>query len=118
MKLTKELYNALKAMLARLGADGEINLAASEVVDVMTELEKVDGGAYRPDEWISVEERLPEDAGLLERGYARYLVWEKAYNNHVIGFWYGKDLGWETQIAEDYSEVTHWQPLPDPPKGE
>ena len=53
-------------------------------------------------EWISVEDRLPEDSGC-------YLVAgeliELEIDNYCI------DYGWN-----DSFEVTHWQPLPEPPK--
>ena len=63
-------------------------------------------------EWISVKERLPEE---------RRRVFVHGSNNYndekrMIGQYWG-DGRWlcmgRGQIA-----VTHWQPLPDPPKGE
>lgn len=77
---------------------------------------------YRKQEWISVEERLPEceigaeteallfvtSAGKVEAGYfGRGSVWRDVYFRH-----YRNSVGW------DVSDVTHWMPLPEPPKGE
>lgn len=77
---------------------------------------------YRKQEWVSVEERLPEcengaeteallfitRAGMVEAGYfGRGSVWRDVYFRH-----YRNTGGW------DVSDVTHWMPLPSAPKGE
>ena len=64
-------------------------------------------------EWIPVDERLPEETG-------RYLTANKILDDKIDvfdlwfdgGFWYIDD---EDEMF-DY-EVTHWMPLPQPPKG-
>lgn len=61
-------------------------------------------------EWISVEDRLPE---------GQCLVWleKKASFNQMHTAYYGGNV---TIIAGhfgfDMPKVTHWQPLPEPPK--
>ena len=65
-------------------------------------------------EWIPVTERLPEETG-------RYLTANKRGDDKIDvfdlwfdgGFWYIDD---EDDMF-DY-EVTHWMPMPHPPKGE
>ena len=65
-------------------------------------------------EWISVTEMLPEETG-------RYLTANKRGDDKIDvfdlwfdgGFWYIDD---EDDMF-DY-EVTHWMPMPHPPKGE
>ena len=80
-------------------------------------------------EWISVDDRLPEDSGYY------LVVYRDKYNGSIsiafdmyvkcnIGEW------WESEFACDITkqflratrlqeqEVTHWMPLPKPPKGE
>lgn len=80
-------------------------------------------------EWISVKDRLPEDSGYY------LVVYRDKYNESIsidfdmyvkcnIGEW------WESEFACDITkqflratrlqeqEVTHWMPLPQPPKGE
>ena len=81
--------------------------------------------------WIPVTERLPEEDG-------DYLVAKKIFNNtirqEVLSFakdgrkvdkydfhrgwknvWYRYDSEWGHLTIDD---VTHWMPLPEPPKGE
>jgi hypothetical protein len=63
--------------------------------------------------WIDAQTPPPETA--------RYLCWEKFYspsigNVPVIGIYDAKNKVWETEIAEDYSKVTHWMKLPPPPE--
>lgn len=72
-------------------------------------------------EWISVEERLPEEckAVLCFAGNKIVLAFmEKTEDcgEYVPVFWdlvaYDRDDTWDEVCA------THWMPLPDPPKGE
>lgn len=55
-------------------------------------------------EWISVKDRLPEKSGY-------YLIWTE-HSYYLIGFFSSNiDNGkW------DWIDVTHWMPLPEPPK--
>lgn len=65
-------------------------------------------------EWVSVTERLPEETG-------RYLTANKRLDDKIDvfdlwfdgGFWYVD----EEDDVFDF-EVTHWMPMPNPPKGE
>ena len=65
-------------------------------------------------EWISVTERLPED-----RGY--YLVaYQDKYNESTsiaLDFYVNCGAGewWSNEFTHN---ITHWMPLPQPPKGE
>lgn len=64
-------------------------------------------------EWISVEERLPDDMD------AEVTVDALAYEDGVIHqAFYDKSSGvWiDTDGDELHGEVTHWMPLPEPPK--
>jgi hypothetical protein len=64
-------------------------------------------------DWVSVKDRLPNKAG-------RYLIHvENAANYHrlpddiVIAVWVIKQWGFD---GMEYNRVTHWMPLPEPPK--
>jgi hypothetical protein len=62
---------------------------------------------YRKQEWISVEERLPEDA---DERVLVYIVSKRSYTeldtDRFVG---GRWVRWG-------DEVTHWMPLPETPK--
>ena len=80
-------------------------------------------------EWISVDDRLPEDSGYY------LVVYRDKYNESIsidfdmyvkcnIGEWWESEFAcditkqflWAAKLQEQ--EVTHWMPLPQPPKGE
>ena len=80
-------------------------------------------------EWISVDDRLPEDSGCY------LVVYRDKYNGSIsiafdmyvkcnVGEWWESEFAcditkqflWATKLQEQ--EVTHWMPLPQPPKGE
>ena len=65
--------------------------------------------------WISVEERLPEVG-------QRVLVWceSRTTKKHVTVSTYMKDYSDKrgTYFSRRVRNVTHWMPLPEPPKGE
>ena len=65
-------------------------------------------------EWISVDDRLPE-AG----GYVVCIAKRNPFSRFMPMVARIEKNGWVNPITEQYiSEVTHWMPLPVPPKGE
>ena len=58
-----------------------------------------------PNEWVSVEERLPEEK-------QRVIVRCERVGTSVGWILWGR---WMTDIGPDAGEVTHWMPLPAPP---
>ena len=58
-----------------------------------------------PNEWVSVEERLPEEKH-------RVIVRCERIGTSVGWILWG---GWMTDIGTDAGNVTHWMPLPTPP---
>lgn len=60
-------------------------------------------------EWISIKERKPEPL-------VRVLVYHEGRGGVRISEMFGAvcEFGLETM----YGKVTHWMPLPEPPKGE
>jgi hypothetical protein len=63
---------------------------------------------YRKQEWISVKDRLPthEDGKVLIYTAYGISIGEKTVSNH-----------WRGNCAIP-KQITHWMPLPEPPKGE
>lgn len=65
-------------------------------------------------EWISVEEKLPEAGRYVvciakRNPFSRFMPMVARIDKN----------GWVNPITEQYiSDVTHWMPLPQPPKGE
>ena len=62
-------------------------------------------------EWISVTERLPEKG---EESVLIALRWGE------VDIGWCEDSRWRSEFVNEYEdgEVTHWMPLPEPPKGE
>lgn len=62
-------------------------------------------------EWIRVENRLPKKAGQ----YLCFIIGDSLQGNKldgpVICYWYPESHEWG-----NFFEVTHWMPLPEPPK--
>ena len=65
-------------------------------------------------EWISVKDNLPE-AG----GYVVCIAKRNPFSRFMPMVARIEKNGWVNPITEQYiSEVTHWMPMPQPPKGE
>lgn len=65
-------------------------------------------------EWISVNDRVPE-AG----GYVVCIAKRNPFSRFMPMVARIKKNGWVNPITEQYiSEITHWMPLLEPPKGE
>lgn len=62
-------------------------------------------------EWISVKDRLPEDGGYT------IVYMDDGHHKHVTFAKYQKRLKrWELTGVRAYWHITHWMPMPDPPK--
>ena len=65
-------------------------------------------------EWISVEEKLPENGG-----YVVCIAKRNPFSRFMPMVARIEKNGWVNPITGQYiSEVTHWMPIPQPPKGE
>ena len=64
-------------------------------------------------EWISVEERLPE-------GHMQVLMWSARWKIAEAGSYYNKHFWVYSEIGDGYiaDNITHWMPLPPPPEKE
>ena len=62
-------------------------------------------------EWVSVLDRLPEEGGM-------YIVTANDGHAQRVSFvqWQKKNRMWNLTGARSYWRVTHWMPLPEPPK--
>ena len=63
-----------------------------------------------PNEWVSVEERLPE-------GHAQVLMWSARWKIAEAGSYYNQHFWVYSEIGDRYiaSNITHWMLLPAPP---
>ena len=65
-------------------------------------------------EWISVKDRLPEAVG-----YVVCIAKRNPFSRFIPMVARIEKNGWVNPMTEQYiSDVTHWMPLPEPPKGE
>ena len=64
-------------------------------------------------EWISVKDRLSDESGM-------YIVTANDGHAQRVSFvlWQKKNRMWKLTGARSYWRITHWMPLPEPPKGE
>ena len=80
---------------------------AADVVEQEQESKRLNG-------WISVYDRLPE-AG----GYVVCIAKRNPFSRFMPMVARIEKNGWVDPMTEQYiSEVTHWMPMPNPPKGE
>lgn len=62
--------------------------------------------------WIKVSERLPEKM-------QKVLVWAKEGHGTIASYWTAIYLGKDFFSSSTHNDnITHWQPLPSPPKTE
>lgn len=61
-------------------------------------------------QWISVKDRLPDDND-------RVIAF-RPYEAEVSAYRYCVKWGWSLKTSMSYNGITHWMPLPKPPKGE
>lgn len=68
--------------------------------------------------WISTKDRLPEKSGKYNYEHVVCLVVRDRYV--TILSWNCEENCWDNESGDDYEcdvlDVTHWQPLPSPPK--
>lgn len=100
-----ELYKATQKRIA------EANEARMAVVD--DEFLDLINDAFTEDvapraEWIGVGERLPD-------GNGRFLTVDEK-GDMMVCYW-EKHFGWFASVCNK-NAITHWMPLPEPPKGD
>ena len=102
----QEAIDIIKTAIAEVEWEYPMDYAAAFDMAVKA-LEKQDDHDTNAVEWISVKDRLPEEG-------VDVLVWETqgfAYCDMLkSGVW---NIG-----ADEGAIISHWMPLPEPPKGE
>ena len=87
----------------------EIKFDIKKVVDGAIKEFKHQG--YNVSKWISCKDKMPDDG-------VNVLIY--AGNRMISLAWYDKDMRYFNICDSDYKynslDVTHWQPLPEPPK--
>ena len=82
------------------------------VKSILHSAKSIDGVTVQ--EWISVTERLPETGE-----YVVCIAKRNPFSRFMPMVARIEKNGWVNPITEQYiSEVTHWMPIPQPPKGE
>lgn len=66
-----------------------------------------------PNEWVSVDERLPDNKGEYLVAY-HPCIWDFVSDEICVGF--DSFRGKTTWAKKKYQRVTHWMPLPKSPK--
>jgi len=99
------------------GVNGEIYPCKADIFQKTYTEDNTKTNAVTVQEWIPVEDRLPEysndgfaDAVLVTDGFVQHMAY------FVGGEWRFAESG---EIKEPmWYRITHWMPLPQPPKGE
>lgn len=73
-------------------------------LEIIEELESINP-------WINVEDRLPEEIGFT----SCIVVADRLSKNHVFEAMYNNKTKHFQDLDFNRIEVTHWQPLPEPP---
>ena len=106
--LTLDIREKLVALFYEnnVRCDQKIEGLADDVIDIIAH-------SITTHEWISVKDRLPElgERVICTDGYAVFEQYRVGLSC-VYGMW---DRG---GLKSPMQEVTHWMPLPQPPKGE
>lgn len=114
----KTMYDELVKRLRETSCGAEDTLwwqAADAIEELICEVADEHNARLDAEErqrWIPVTERLPEEAGYYITVFSKGEVGQNLYMTFAdrSGKWY--------QNSEDTGKVTHWMPLPTPPKAE
>lgn len=64
--------------------------------------------------WISVKERLPEEGVLVLTINTVFAEYPEYKADYLVDF--GEEKVWAHRLWDDHHKVSHWMPLPEPPK--
>ena len=89
------------------------NTCAEATQNCIAELQEKIAELRSVQEWVSVDDRLPENGG-----YVVCIAKRNPFSRFMPMVARIEKNGWANPITEQYiSEVTHWIPMPQPPKG-
>ena len=115
MDVREKLVELLTDNLPRSGNlprwDNPLQLSCDEQVQRIADLLIMNGVTVQ--KWISVDDRLPKPSKRVLI-YSRHGFCESAFYIGVPEEW---RVAWNHEML-DADSVTHWMPLPEPPKGE
>lgn len=97
--------NDIISRQAAIEAVGEVHPLDYNAQSTINRIKKIPSAQ----EWIPCSERLPDDGQWV-------LVWGKWQENPIMMF--RENDAWIDDQFEFYDTVTHWMPLPEPPKEE
>ena len=104
-KLAELIKDGIRKGL-RASGDGRLDYSFEDVADYLI------AHGITLQEWISVDDRLPEVGG-----YVVCIAKRNPFSRFMPMVARIEKNGWVNPITEQYiSEVTHWMPLPEPPK--
>ena len=88
---------------------------ALTIASMQHSLESIPAADVRPVKWIPVTERLPETPGEYMVAY-HPCYWDRVHDEIKVGL--DSFRGKTSWAKKKYQRVTHWMPLPEPPKEE
>ena len=100
-----------KEQIEEMAKDIEVISDGCGHIDFYKTAEILHRKGYRKQEWISVDERLPERD-------THVLAYSEKFEEIGIYNYAGDDVWWnyEAWASAKYYGITHWMPLPETPK--
>lgn len=106
LDLLKNKYQDMSAMPASYYKGFQYALKTIEKI-------KPDADVVPVQKWISAEDRLPEaDVAVLARCF-----YHESWRT-LVCYMSKRNVEWYTNVSGQWVQVTHWMPLPQPPKEE
>ncbi len=116
-ELRKELMDKLSPLFDRtIAEDGMYRVKPNELDAMFTHIAKLEA----KDEWVSIDDGLPDlDTMVLitdgENTYYAQRTLDKDWQFKISEDWNDEEYKFN-ENAMKLEDVTHWQPLPEPPK--
>lgn len=102
------LKENLETILSNQGFDENYTCSRGYAIALMEQAYHLGKQESEADKWVSVEDRLPEEDN-------QYNVCYRMPNGNWVNFTTGYSLSYN-RFDEGNANITHWQPLPNPPQ--